>query len=104
MLRASLEFADGRREEVTVSHGQLKLIPLPDGDSVNAVLRPERSFDVGAGKGRERTATLRGGVVGLMIDGRGRRPFALPEDRARRIAKLNEWNDALGIYPAAVRS
>jgi hypothetical protein len=42
--------------------------------------------------------------VGLVFDCRGRQPFGLPEDRARRIAKLNEWNDALGIYPAVVRS
>jgi hypothetical protein len=42
--------------------------------------------------------------VGLIFDCRGRQPFVLPEDRARRIAKLTEWNEALGLYPAAVRS
>ena len=57
------------------------------------------SFDVGEGKGKERTVTLKGGVVGLIFDCRGRQPFKLPEDRAARIAKLNQWNEALDIYP-----
>ena len=43
--------------------------------------------------------TLKGGVVGLMFDARGRQPFRLPEDRAARIAKLNQWNEALSLYP-----
>jgi hypothetical protein len=43
--------------------------------------------------------TLKGGVVGLIFDGRGRQPFRLPEERGARIAKLNEWNKALDIYP-----
>ena len=51
------------------------------------------------GKGKEREVTLRGGVVGLIFDGRGRQPFGLPEDRTKRIAKLGEWNEALDIYP-----
>jgi hypothetical protein len=59
---------------------------------------------VGEGKGRERTVNLRGGVVGLIFDCRGRRPFTIPEDRTRRIAKLAEWNEALQIYPAAKSS
>ncbi len=104
MLHATLEFADGRKEQISVACGQIKLVPLANGDTVNAVLKPEKAFDVGAGKGRERTVTLKGGVVGLFFDCRGRQPFLLPEDRARRIAKLNDWNEALGIYPAAVRS
>jgi uncharacterized protein (TIGR01319 family) len=102
-LRASLEFADGRREEMAVGYGHMKLVPLPSGESVHATLRPEKGLDAGAGKGRERTVTLRGGVVGLIFDCRGRQPFSLPEDRGRRIAKLNEWSEALGIYPEAVR-
>jgi uncharacterized protein (TIGR01319 family) len=104
MLQAALEFSDGRRETVSLTYGRLQLVPLANGDSVNAVLKPERAFDVGAGRGRERTVTLKGGVVGLVFDGRGRQPFALPDDRARRISKLTEWNEALGIYPVAVRS
>ena len=58
---------------------------------------------MGAGKGRERTVTLKGGVVGVILDCRGRQPFALPEERARRLAKLAAWNEALGVYPAVAK-
>ena len=47
--------------------------------------------------------TLRGGVVGVILDCRGRQPFALPQDRTQRITKLGEWNEALDIYPVLVR-
>ena len=100
MLRVSLEMPGGKKEEITVPFGSLKLVPLPEGQTAKAMLRPEKSFDVGAGKGKEREVTLRGGVVGLIFDGRGRQPFGLPEDRIKRIAKLGEWNEALDIYPA----
>jgi uncharacterized protein (TIGR01319 family) len=102
-LRASLEHPDGRREEIAVNYGQLKLLPVPEGQTLKAVLRPEKSFDVGAGKGRDREVVLKGGVVGVIFDGRGRQPFGLPEDRSRRIAKLTEWNQALAIYPAPAK-
>jgi len=101
MLRVSLELPGGKKEEFSLAYGDLKLVPLADGERAQATLRPEKSFDVGEGKGRERTVSLRGGVVGLIFDGRGRRPFGLPEDRARRIAKLAAWNKALDIYPAS---
>ena len=78
------------------------MVPLEPGQTAKATLRPEKGLDVGAGKGRDREVTLQGGVVGLIFDCRGRQPFRLPEARAARIAKLNEWNEALDIYPAAV--
>ena len=34
----------------------------------------------------------------------GRQPFRLPEARPARIAKLNQWNEALGIYPPRAAS
>ena len=101
-LRASLEFPDGRKEEISVPFGGIRLVPLPEGQTLKAVVRPERTLDIGAGKGKEQTLTLKGGEVGVIFDCRGRKPFQLPEDRARRIAKLNEWNEALGIYPLAL--
>jgi len=104
VLKIALELPGGKREEFTATYGSLRLISLADGEYANAVIRPEKGFDIGDGKGKERTVKLRGGVVGLIFDCRGRQPFVLPEDRTRRIAKLTEWNQALGAYPAAVRS
>jgi uncharacterized protein (TIGR01319 family) len=100
-LHATLEYKDGRKEELSIPYGYLRLVPVPEGDTIQAVLKPERGLDVGAGKGRERTVTLKGGVVGVILDCRGRQPFGLPEDRSKRLAKLAAWNEALSIYPAA---
>jgi hypothetical protein len=44
-------------------------------------------------------AKVKGGVVGLVLDGRGR-PFVMPADDATRRNKILEWNQALDIYPA----
>jgi hypothetical protein len=54
---------------------------------------------VGEGPGKAWTGTLEGGVVGLVLDGRGRRPFNLPEDDVKRVEKLQEWSAALNTYP-----
>jgi len=98
-LRVTLELQGGKREEFALPYGYLRLVPLGLGETAKATLRPEKGLDVGEGKGKERVVTLKGGVVGLIFDCRGRQPFRLPEDRAARIAKLNNWNEALEIYP-----
>jgi hypothetical protein len=98
-MRVALELPNGKREELSIPYGSLRLVPLGLAETAKATLRPEKGFDVGEGKGKERVVTLKGGVVGLIFDCRGRQPFRLPENRAALIAKLNLWNEALEIYP-----
>jgi uncharacterized protein (TIGR01319 family) len=92
---------DGRTESAAVATGDMRLFPLPaDGEArVQVTIEPDRAFDMGAGRGKPVTVTVRGGVVGLIADARGRRPFELPKDDAKRIAKLRAWNRALDLYP-----
>jgi hypothetical protein len=85
-----------------VPFGELMVFPLPAEGVARLVAAPERGFDLGLGKGRALTAEVRGGVVGLIVDTRGRQPFALPEDAALRIERLRAWNRALGVYPREV--
>lgn len=79
-----------------VPFGSLKLVALDPGVKKNVTIRPARRMDVGAGAGKELTAEIEGGVVGLIIDGRGR-PMVLPEQDSVRIEKLKEWHAALGL-------
>ena len=58
-----------------------------------------RGFDVGAGPGKPLDRRVAGGVVGLMIDTRGR-PFKLPTDERERVSKLDKWAKAFDAYPA----
>lgn len=69
--------------------------------TARAVLQPERGYDIGAGKGNKVEAELHGGVVGIILDGRGR-PFDLSTlNEKERVAHLKQWMTALDIYPAA---
>jgi uncharacterized protein (TIGR01319 family) len=83
-----------------VAFGDMALLPLPPASArarVSAV--PERGFDLGAGRGRPVSAQIPGGNTGLIVDARGRRPFALPADAAQRIERLRAWHTALSVYP-----
>ncbi|MGH7730827.1 MAG: glutamate mutase L [Candidatus Eiseniibacteriota bacterium] len=82
--------------------GELAVVPLPEQGMARLVARPERGFDLGAGKGKTLEADVIGGVVGLIVDARGRRPFVLPEDPAARIERLRAWNRALDLYAREV--
>ena len=70
--------------------------PSNEPERVEATIQPTRNFNVGKGKGQPRTVTVTGGVVGIIIDARGR-PMTLPTDESVRIRKLHEWFSAIGI-------
>lgn len=96
-LKVELEI-DGKQVVEEVPYGKMKLVPLADGKTAKAKIHPSRQFDVGKGHGHTLETTVSGGVVGVIIDCRGR-PFAPPEDPALRNAKLVEWFSALNMYP-----
>ena len=75
------------------------MLPLACQETAEAELFPQKGFEMGAGKGGSLKTTLTGGVMGLILDGRGRRPLSLPENPEKRIAKLQEWAKALEAYP-----
>jgi hypothetical protein len=79
--------------------GDIQLVPLGLGKTEKAVFEPEKNWDLGAGKGKPVEKTVNGGVAGVLLDARGRRPFVLPEDRAKRVAALKRWNAAMNMYP-----
>lgn len=80
----------------TFRYGELRVLPLGVGEALQATIRPARGFDVGAGKGRPVETTLEGGVVGVVVDTRGR-PLQLPPEDATRREKLLAWLTALGL-------
>jgi uncharacterized protein (TIGR01319 family) len=85
----------GVGEGVEVPFGDLACVPLESGQSAEVEIEPARGLDVGAGRGRSLRATVRGGVVGLIIDARGR-PLALPDDENLRRRKIAAWLRAIG--------
>ena len=90
----TISFKNGGTE--VVPFGQIKVLPMADGQTDEATITPAKGFDIGAGRGKSRTVTVEGGVVGLVIDARGR-PIAVPTDQTARVAKLQEWLRAFGL-------
>jgi uncharacterized protein (TIGR01319 family) len=102
LMEYKIELPDGKVEQGKIIAGQMKLIPLGFDDKglpakAKASLKPGRNFDLGKGKGNSVDTELSGGVVGLILDGRGR-PFDLSTDPKVRVAKLKEWMLELDIY------
>jgi len=84
-----------------VRYGELYCIPIGLNVKANLQAKPESDFDVGVGKGKTVSATLDGGVVGVIIDGRGR-PLTLPEETDERKRLLLKWFSAINAYPLKV--
>ena len=98
-----IELPDGKVEKGDIMFGQMKLIELGIGEDgiplkAKAEFTPARGFDLGRGKGTKIEGSVSGGVVGIIIDGRGR-PFNLSTEAKIRVAKLKEWMLELDIYP-----
>ena len=88
----------------TLNHLEMKLFELGIQDNglphtVKATFEPERNFDCGAGKGHKVETEIHGGVVGIILDGRGR-PFDLSTlSEKDRVEYLKKWMTELNIYP-----
>ncbi len=103
VMKYTIELPDGTVTG-TLNHLEMKLFKLGLGEDglpikARAVFEPERSYDVGGGKGDRFETEVHGGVVGIILDGRGR-PFDLSSlDENDRVKYLTEWIKELDIYP-----
>jgi len=88
----------GENFEETIDLGDLKFYNLGLGETAEIEIFPTRYFDVGRGKGKSLKGTVKGGVVGLVIDARGR-PIYFPHDEGNRKEKIIEWNRAMNLFP-----
>lgn len=86
----------------TVPFGELRLYPLGVGEKARVTIQPQRRLDMGAGQGQPVEAEVEGGVVGLVVDTRGR-PLEVSTASAERVALLKKWFEALDVYPEIAR-
>ena len=94
-----ISFPDGRVEKGTLGFGELTLLPLASDQRAKMTLHPDKHVNAGMGAGNPITKDVLGGVVGLLLDGRGR-PLRLPSEQAARAKALMRWYQAVGLYPA----
>jgi hypothetical protein len=93
-----LLFPDGRVQEGALAVGDIRLMPFPANQEAVVEVTPAKGFDFGAGNGKKVTGKLKGGVVGLLLDARGR-PIDTARDEAIRVAQLQQWAKAVELYP-----
>lgn len=94
----TLEHEHGRPVPRRLNPGSLSVIPLPLGEEAELTVEPCRDdLDFGAGAGRTWRGKVSGGVLGIVLDGRGR-PLGMPQDRAMRITKQREFLAGLGVF------
>jgi len=98
ILDFEITLPDGKIEKGELIFGDMIMFPLDVEQVAGVKLNPARGFDLGLGSGKEIETKVYGGVVGLILDGRGR-PLILPTDNETRIAKLRQWFEALNLYP-----
>jgi hypothetical protein len=95
VLRARLTYDDGSEANAEVKFGGLEILPLALGQTARLTLQPLQRSDIGNGPGRNATLEVAGGVMGVVIDARGR-PLALPEDPVRRRELIKKWLWSVG--------
>lgn len=68
---------------------------LRPGKTAEVTIKPTKRFDIGFGPGVSKKVTLHGGVVGLVVDARGR-PLSFPRDESERQDTIRKWRWDIG--------
>ncbi len=97
VLSAEFEMPGGQKVRQEVKLGEMIVVEAPY-EPIKTTLTPHKSMDIGAGKGELIHTTTHGGVVGIILDGRGR-PITLSDDPQERISNLQNWSKAVNEYP-----
>ncbi len=96
VLRIRAKNESGEEVSTEVKQGTLEVLPLPLGRSARLNLIPLHRADVGmGGPGRGGSLKVTGGVLGVVIDARGR-PLRLPTNSRRRGELYKKWLWTLG--------
>jgi len=91
ILKMRVTYDDGGKLSVDVRYGDLEVLPLLPGQQAVLELRPLRHFDVGlGGPGKAGKQRVNGGLVGLIIDARGR-PLRPPRDPQQCQLQMRQW-------------
>ncbi|MEK7304756.1 MAG: methylaspartate mutase, partial [Nitrospirota bacterium] len=91
-------FPDGSVVKDQLKMGELRLFPLGLNQKAKLTMQPAKTVNLGQGVGAPVSRDVQGGVVGLLLDGRGR-PLQLPSDEPARVAALTKWFNAVDLYP-----
>ena len=96
-IRVGVEYSNGRQVTAEVMSGSIEIIPLKLNEQALLTLYPAPTVDVGLGPGERARAAeeIDGGLVGLVIDARGR-PLSFSTNENERQARLLQWMQIMG--------
>jgi uncharacterized protein (TIGR01319 family) len=99
----TIKMPDGEVLEKSIEYGTIQKIDLEEGKVAEIEGRVSAPFSLSTQEGNDRRFEIQveGGVVGILIDARGR-PVDLPTDDEARRMKLREWLRNLNAYPEKV--
>jgi len=98
VVKVSAKLPDGTELNEWIPANKVLRYDFENETPVTFEIEPAPGFDVGAGKGKKLVKELRGGVVGLIIDTRGR-PFKFGKDYPNRIQNLQDWDISKNYKP-----
>jgi hypothetical protein len=91
ILRLRVTYESGDETSLEIKQGTLEALPIPMGEAAKLRLQPLNRADVGmGGAGRGGNVRVVGGLLGVIIDGRGR-PLRIPKDAGRRAELYKKW-------------
>jgi hypothetical protein len=99
-LDCVITYSDGKKTEDSLSFGEIKVFELKEGEKAEVEISPAKKFNLGEGKGKKLIKEVVGGVVGLVIDARGR-PLDpdVSKGKGPMDKVLSRWNSAFDAYP-----
>ncbi len=96
ILRLQVTYESGDETSFDIKQGSLEALPIPMGEAARLRLQPLHRSDVGlGGPGRSGSVRVVGGVLGVVVDARGR-PIRMPRDPTRRQDLYKKWLWTLG--------
>lgn len=97
-LSIQITMPNKQRLNEEIPAGELRLYPLAVGETARVQLETARGFELDKEHSGQIETEVSGGVVGLIVDTRGR-PFEILQNTPNRVNKLSKWNRALDVYP-----
>jgi hypothetical protein len=90
VMRMRITYDGGGDLNVDAHCGEIEVWPLLDGQRATLEIHPGRRIDIGMGPGQSGKVEVLGGLVGLVVDARGR-PINVPTNPDQRRRTLNRW-------------
>jgi len=97
-LSLQIIMPNGQHLNEEIPAGELRLYPLAVGETAQVQLETARGFELDREQSGPIETEVSGGVVGLIVDTRGR-PLEISQNTPDRISKLLQWSQALNVYP-----